>query len=385
MTAATFPNLSFENPPGTGPTLVSGNAEPYALADGDILTIDFAGIETDVVFLAADFADIAAATADEVAALLELRVDDLGAADDGGFVRLTSQLTGDDVTLQVVDGAANLALGFSTTAVTGVTYAGGPPDGWTVATEVDSVYEWAEFPDENGMPEETFSNEGWGTLTFVGGFSDAYFDLAFVPAPFETFTTWSSAGLLTAFVGEEAAFGTVGTREGFETEWGTPLYFAFQDGFLVQAADNPNDFETGWGNGSVGAVGSNTTFANGTKTAEDFEDVVDQWYMLTVVTAADGEWRTQVFGTTYVYTATGSASETTIATGIAAALDNDPRVTATALANVVFIWPTNGDQLSALVPTATSYPNGAEVDLVPAREHSTMLDNWVGQDQLQDF
>ena len=51
MVAATFPNLSFENPPGTGPTLVNTSAEPYALIDGDLLNITFAGETLNVVFL----------------------------------------------------------------------------------------------------------------------------------------------------------------------------------------------------------------------------------------------------------------------------------------------------------------------------------------------
>ena len=165
MVASTFANLSFENPPGTGPTLVNSTAELYPLNDGDILEIIFAGEAINVAFTEADFADISVATAPEVAAVFEAQVADLGASADGGFVRLSSLLTGEDVSLEIVGGAANNALDFPLSTVSGETYAGGAPNGWTTSTDTDGVTEWAAFADENSRPEEIFDGFA-AALTF---------------------------------------------------------------------------------------------------------------------------------------------------------------------------------------------------------------------------
>lgn len=75
----------------TRATLTSGNTEPYALTNGNTLTISIDG-EPDqtVTFNTADFVNIGAATAAEVAAVVLAQTTDIGAADVGGAVVLTN-------------------------------------------------------------------------------------------------------------------------------------------------------------------------------------------------------------------------------------------------------------------------------------------------------
>lgn len=380
MVAATFPNLSFENPPGTGPTLVTPGAEPFALVDLDNLIISFAGITTNVVFLEADFAAISSATAVEIANVLEAQVEDLGAADDGGFLRLTSLLTGDDVTLEVTGGTANVELGFSMVAVTGEAYAGGPPDGWAILVETYSSQEWAGFTDQNTRPEEIFSDAGWATLVFTGTVADAIFDLASTPTPFETFAAWSDTGFLESFVGLQATFGQ-GLAEDYESGWGLPTYFTFIS--LQAALVNPEDYETGWGNGPTGAFGGDTLFAGGTKSAEDFENIDPGWYAFTIITAVAGEWSIEINGITHKYTASGGDSEIDIATGLENIIS-----TASVVANVQ-----QSGALLALAPVNTNLdlaisgdrPAGGEFNFTTLVEEPTSVSLWVGQDINHDF
>jgi phage tail-like protein len=106
----------------TQASLLSGNAETYALSDGMTLlvSIDGGGAQT-VTFYAVDFDLIAEATADEVAAILNSVAGLAGATseDDGGKVRITSDSWGSGSSVQVTGGTANAVLGFSTSAVTG--------------------------------------------------------------------------------------------------------------------------------------------------------------------------------------------------------------------------------------------------------------------------
>lgn len=383
MVAATFPNLSFENPPGTGPTLVSTLAEPYAFQDGDTLEISFAGETSVVVFLSTDFSDIAAATADEVAALLELRVDDLGVSNDAGFVRLTSLLTGEDVTLEVVSGTANVQLGFAAGAVTGETYAGGPPDGWTVSTDADSVTEFAEWSDENGRPEEFFDVDGWLALVVTGTFTDALFDVLIVPTPFETFTAWSTTGLLTSISSVSATFGQ-GLEEDFETLWGSPVYFVFLPVHLQDGAVNPETFETGWLNGSVGAVGPDADFAGATATVEDFENVDITWYTMTLTTAlVAGRWTIKINGVSHFYDALGGDDIVDVASGLQAAVDSGSvTVIISQLFFVLSISPVDTDTDIAI---SVDSPSGTAFDLIPAADNPSYVTRWVGQDTNPDF
>jgi hypothetical protein len=475
MVAATFPNLSFENPPGTGPTVLSGSAEPYAFADGALFEFTFAGITEAVVFLTTDFVDIGAATADEVAALIEARVDDIGAANDGGFVRLTSQLTGEDIEIDILGGTANAALNFP----------------------LDSVNEWAEWADENGRPEEVFEDttpatqtvlldlgipggaaNGPYTVSINGGaafpfiaaantradviagliplinggaqpvtaapgptaesmlliadvpgdpftyattapagetwtetdvtawlvspgasetYDDAIFDSLFVPAPFERFVSWlpgtnawgenlgPATGLLTSVLMEAAAFvGPFAPEpfEPFEYNWGSPTYFEFVTGDLLDASVNPETFETSWGNPFPVPSFSDADFANGTKSADDFEGVVPTWYTATIVTAAPGEWKVIINGITHLYTAGGGDTALDIATGLVTELNGSVIANVSQFFNIISIWPVNTDLDLAISVVS---PSGGAYDLLLAAETPGLEDNWVGQDTNPDF
>jgi len=384
MVAATFPNLSFENPPGTGPTLVSGNAEPYSFTEGDLLEFTFAGVTESVIFLASDFGDIGNATAAEVAALLEARVDDLGASADGGFVRLTSLLTGEDVEIDMLGGPANTALGFPLGTVSGETYAGGPPNGWTVIDDTDSVNEWAEWADENGRPEEIFDLEGWIAITVSSSFDDAIFDPLILPKPFEPFDAWSSTGFLTSFIAEAAAFDP--DTEPFETfnkGWGLPTYFSFVPANLLNASANPEDFESGWGNPFPVPSFVGADFANGTKTADDFESVVLTFYVVTFVTAAAGLWRIVLNGTSFTYTAGGADTTIDICLALRTAIDTGSvGIESSNLFNLLSLWPTN---LDADISIQVIPPPGGSVDTVTARDFPLLAEEWIGQDNNPDF
>lgn len=381
MVAATFPNLSFENPPGTGPTLVSTAGEPFAFTAGDILELSFAGLTSQVVFLPSDFAVIGKATADEVAALLEARVDGLGAAADGGFVRLTSLLTGEDITLEVENTGAGAVLNFPTGAVTGETYEGGPPSGWSVGDDTDSVTEWAEFADENGRPEEIFDIDGWSLVSVSEALENAIFDALLVPAPFETFAGWSSTGLVTSFGGEQATFVGGLLEEGFESSWGLPIYFEFLPSRLIEAADNPETFETGWGS-TASPTYESAEFANGLLDYETFEPYDAVTHVVTITTAANGVWEIQINGETFSYSSTGSEPIADIALGLAAAAAGSAVAVATAFPTTVNVSPVNAnDELTVSVRA----PAGGSANTVLATESSTFVATWVGQDFNPDF
>lgn len=381
MVAASFPNLSFENPPGTGPTLVSTVAEPFALVDGTSLTVTFAGATTSVVFLESDFADITAATAVEVGALLTLRIDDLTADDDGGFVRLISDLTGEDVSLQVQAGGVNDVLLFSTLEVTGQTYAGGPPNGWSVTTDNYLVNEHAEFADENGRPEETFDIGGWATVTITQTLAAAIFDTAFIPTPFETFTNWAPTGVLTDVPTEQATFDSGATLfEDFEDEWGSPTYFEFLAVHLdVQFAE---DFETGWNQGASALSGPETFENDGGNLFESFEGFLPQTINIEIVTASGGDWLVYVNGVAHRVTMGMGASEDLTATDIASMIDGINGLNALGVFENVQITP---DDYDAAWVVSVNPPAGGVANVQDVKDLDTSFDNWTGNDFNPDF
>lgn len=89
--------------------------EPYALADGDTLEVkvDGAGAPQIVTLAAADFGNIAAALASEVAAKLNAVIAGAVADDDGGAIRIVSASTVAGTTaIEVTGGTARSKLGF---------------------------------------------------------------------------------------------------------------------------------------------------------------------------------------------------------------------------------------------------------------------------------
>lgn len=99
----------------------SGNAETYALVDGQTLTVKVdGGSEQTATFNTGDFADIGNATAAEVAAVITTDIVGATANDAGGYVRIESD-NGDGETSSVeVTGGTETALGFSTTEAAGM-------------------------------------------------------------------------------------------------------------------------------------------------------------------------------------------------------------------------------------------------------------------------
>lgn len=98
-------------------------AETYALTNGQVLTvkIDAEAVAQSVAFLTAEFVNIAAATAEEVAAVINAKL--LGAqatvTSGGTKVTITSDRKGTGSWVEVTGGTANAVLAFSTAPVQG--------------------------------------------------------------------------------------------------------------------------------------------------------------------------------------------------------------------------------------------------------------------------
>ncbi len=105
---------------GTAATITATNVETYVLTDGWTLLVEInnGGVQT-VTFNTAEFVNIAAATALEVAAVMNAELTDCQVDTTGGAPRITSDLEGTGAEIDVSGGTANGALGFSTTPVTG--------------------------------------------------------------------------------------------------------------------------------------------------------------------------------------------------------------------------------------------------------------------------
>lgn len=113
-----------ESAAGTAATLTSANAETYALADGQTLlvVVDRTSIQT-ATFNTGDFGAIGAATAAEVAAVIQADIAGVTAADVGGDVVITSEMTGASAEIEVVGGTAFDAFAFPVGPANG---SGGP-------------------------------------------------------------------------------------------------------------------------------------------------------------------------------------------------------------------------------------------------------------------
>lgn len=107
----------------TSAQVTSGNAETYALVDGQTLTVSVngGGAQT-ATFNTADFVNIAAATAAEVAAVITTDITGVTSSDVAGSVLIASVATGEAASVQVTGGTANPTLGFPTTLFVGSTF-----------------------------------------------------------------------------------------------------------------------------------------------------------------------------------------------------------------------------------------------------------------------
>lgn len=95
-------------------------AGPYALANGQTLTvaIDGGSVQT-ITFLTSEFANIAAATALEVAAVINGAILGASATVVSGKVRITSDKLGTSSGVNVTGGTSNVALGYTTGNIAG--------------------------------------------------------------------------------------------------------------------------------------------------------------------------------------------------------------------------------------------------------------------------
>ena len=98
----------------TQPAEMTGAAETYVLVDGQTLLVEVdGGSEQTATFNTADFSNIAAATADEVAVVIDTDLTDASAFDDGGSPTIRSDTRGLGSSLKVTGGTANAVLGFT--------------------------------------------------------------------------------------------------------------------------------------------------------------------------------------------------------------------------------------------------------------------------------
>lgn len=140
------------------------NAETYALVNGQTLTVDIdnTGVQT-IEFLTGEFADIANATAEEVAAVIAAKLSGASVAvtTAGTKVTITSDTFGTDSEIDVTGGTANVALGFSTAPVNGT---GNVADVSSVTiAELKTILE-AALTNGGGV---TVSDNGSGNLQVV--------------------------------------------------------------------------------------------------------------------------------------------------------------------------------------------------------------------------
>ena len=107
---------------GTAAIRIAGNAETYALVDGDDLTVSIdGGAPQSIIFNTAEFVAIGAATALEVAAVINAEIVGASADDNAGSTRITSDKKGTGSGVNVTGGTANAVgkLNFTTGNIAG--------------------------------------------------------------------------------------------------------------------------------------------------------------------------------------------------------------------------------------------------------------------------
>jgi hypothetical protein len=176
------------------------NLEPYNLADGDTLIINFDGSTTSTItFSASQFANISAATAQEVADAISIGLSNLGVSGsaivnnngDGNYVRLLSNTIGASSSITVLGGSAENVLFFNSVVPT----TGNFSTQWTItlASGGNLRYTWSgganpglgviqpgQYVNIYGGGFSSSSNEGTFTIVSAqGGIVDvAYFEIS---------------------------------------------------------------------------------------------------------------------------------------------------------------------------------------------------------------
>lgn len=176
------------------------NLEPYDLTDGDTLIINFDGATTSTItFSASQFANISAATAQEVADAISIGLSNLGVSGsaitnnngDGNYVRLLSNTIGASSSITVLGGSAENVLFFNSVVPT----TGNFSTQWTItlASGGNLRYTWSgganpglgviqpgQYVNIYGGGFSSSSNEGTFTIVSAqGGVVDvAYFEIS---------------------------------------------------------------------------------------------------------------------------------------------------------------------------------------------------------------
>lgn len=104
----------------TAASRTATNAGTYALSNGHTITVkvDGGAVQT-IAFLTAEFVDIGAATAAEVAAVLNAKIAGASCDVSGGKPRITSDSKGTGSKIEVTGGTGNTAIAFATAEVVG--------------------------------------------------------------------------------------------------------------------------------------------------------------------------------------------------------------------------------------------------------------------------
>ena len=243
------------------PAIESGNAENYAITSGWNLTIkvDAGDLQT-IVFLTADFVAIGAATAEEIAAVIDRDLVGGSAVDSSAGTKVTvlSDIESASASIQITGGTANGAIGFNTTAVDApetvsirsdaigaskIEVTGGTANGALGFTALTPITRTSEIVED--------FEEQWGLLfkdEFVGVGSDITAAL-FGIVPFETF---------------ELGWGATAKRQ-----YGPELMadVGFNGPFVIDA--NNNQFRFGLAGGPPASLTTNLTVASGTYTVAE--------------------------------------------------------------------------------------------------------------------
>ena len=201
----------------TRATVISNELEPYALADGDTLTIEYDDQEAvEVTFNASQFSSIAAATAQEVADAITKEIRRLGrsgsaiAKNDGvgGYVEIISETDGPSSSVRVTGGKAQNKLKFDSIRPT----SGQPATQWTLSLVAGGTVRatWSGGPDPSigKIKKDDYvniygsafdvNNRGTFTVTKVQGglINNAYFEFENPNGIAETTAQGSLEGML---------------------------------------------------------------------------------------------------------------------------------------------------------------------------------------------
>jgi hypothetical protein len=154
----------------------AANAAPYALSNGLTITVKIdGGVVQTIAFLTAEFVSIGAATAAEVAAVINAKLAGGYADVNAAVPRISSDTRGTGSHVEVTGGTANAALGFLTAVVDGTGNVA-DIDQVTVA-EVETVVEAAvagcAVTSEGGAALITSNTTGGASSVLVGASSTA--------------------------------------------------------------------------------------------------------------------------------------------------------------------------------------------------------------------